>query len=390
MMHATRRRRVLSYLACAALAACHPQADGSAEEEAPTGPIPVQCAPVQTANVADHVELRGTVRPPPDREVVVSPIVAGRLLEIRVHEGDSVSKGQVLATVDDPSLAADATEAEAQKAGAKAAFDNAQSVLARAQRLFDQGIAARREVDEARAAAANADAALKGAVARFELAAQRRARAQVTTSISGVVVRMQRAPGDLVDGTSQTPLATIADPSVLELRADAPAQSLVRLRKGAEAAVHLDALPDDTLHGHVAVVAAALDTQTGLGTVRIALDKTEVALKIGLAGRADVQVGKSASATVVPNSALRRSATGANEVVVCARGKGARTVAEVRAVQLGAREGVVSELRAGVQPGESIVIDHALGLSDGAELDTRAKPEHSEKAEPATPGGAQK
>ncbi|HEX2679098.1 MAG TPA: efflux RND transporter periplasmic adaptor subunit [Polyangiales bacterium] len=355
--------------ALAWLFACHPQ-PAEEDDEKPAGPIAVKCEAAQTANISDRVELRGSIRPPPDREVVVSPIVAGRLLEIRVHEGDSVSKGQVLATVDDPSLAADATEAEASKAAASAAAQNAQSVLARAQRLFDQGIAARREVDEAKAATANTDAALRAAEARLTLATTRRSRASVTSPISGVVVKLSRAPGDLVDGTSQTPLAQIADPSVLELRADAPALALVRLRDQASVAIHLDALPERTLSGHVAMVSAAVDTQTGLGTVRIAIDKNDVPLKIGLAGRAEVQVGASAAAVVVPAGALRRSATGEDEVVVCAE-KDGKHVAQARAVKAGAREADRVEVREGLKAGEPIVVDHALGLEDGAELDTK-------------------
>jgi multidrug efflux system membrane fusion protein len=60
---------------------------------------------------------------------------------------------------------------------------------------------------------------------------------------------------------------------------------------------------------------------------------------------------------------LRRSITGADELVVC-DGKTAR----VRAVTLGTRAGATVEIATGLKPGEQVVTDHALGLDDGQAL----------------------
>lgn len=360
--------------ACAIFAAvsgggCRGQHD--AESEPALGPIDVLCEAAHTGDIAEHVELRGVVRPPPEREVLVSSLVAGRLREVRIHEGDRVSKGQVLAVVDDPALGAASTEAEAGSASAEAAYETARGALARAERLFAQGIAAKREVEQAHSAAAAAEAEVKAKRAHQGLASAQLARAQVTTPINGVVVRLHRAPGDVVDGSSQTPLALVADPAVLELRADAPAAALVRLQVGAPVDVHLDALPDQALHGHVAVIAPSVNSETALGTVRIAIDTSPVPLKIGLAGHADIQMAQRHGVTLVPSHALRRSTLGVDEVVVCAQGKAGESSAQVRGVQIGVRQGEVCELRQGLSVGELVVVDHALGLQDGAPLRVR-------------------
>ncbi|HEX7481467.1 MAG TPA: efflux RND transporter periplasmic adaptor subunit [Polyangiales bacterium] len=362
------------------------QARGHDDAEPALGAIEVVCEAAHAGNIAEHVELRGVVRPPPEREVLVSSLVAGRLREVRIHEGDRVTKGQVLAVVDDPALSAATTEAEAGSASAEAGYETARGALARAERLFTQGIAAKREVEQAKAAAAAAEAEVKAKRAHQGMASAQLARAQVTTPIDGVVVRLHRAPGDVVDGTSQTPLAVIADPSVLELRADAPAAALVRLQTGASVDIHLDALPDQLLHGRLAVVSPSVDTETALGSVRIAIDKSSLALKIGLAGHADIQMGERQAVTLVPSRALRRSTTGVDELVVCAADNAGKLAAQVRSVKIGVRQGDVSEVKQGVGLGELVVVDHALGLQDGAALVARQPA--ATAAEPAARPGA--
>ena len=357
--------------AACAPAACRAPTQEVESEEAPAV-VSAVCASAKTRSIAETIELRGIVKPPPEHDVLVVPLAAGRVVDLRVHEGQQVTKGQVLAVIDDPASVAGASEAEASEASMRAELEHAGSVLARAKRLFDQGIAARREVDEAQAAESNAGAALKAAIARNGLARTQRARANVTAPASGVVVRLLRAPGDVVDGTSQTPLAEIADPTILELRVDAPAASLVRLHERDSVEVKLDALPDQVLKGKIVVVAVAVDAQTGLGAVRIELDHTDAALKIGLPGRALVRVAARDNVLVIPASALRRSSAGADEVVLCRAKAGTGTeetvVAEAHEVHTGVRDGDDIEIRDGLRVGDLLVVDHALGLEDGTRL----------------------
>jgi len=339
-------------------------------DETPSGPIAVTCATARRGSIADQVELNGVIHAAPEREIVISPRVAGVLLELRVHEGDRVTKGQVLALVDGPTLAATGAEAQAAAVAAQTAYDNARAALERAQRLFAQGIAAKREMDEAQSAAASASAEREAARTRQALVLRERQRASVTTPLSGVVVRVYRAPGDLVDGTSQTPLLEVADPASLELRTDAPAAALLRLRQDAPAEVRIDALPEAVLSGRILSLPPAVDPQTGMGRVRVAIDPSELQLKIGLSGRANVQIALRPLVTLVPAAAVRRSSAGADEVVVCVQ-EGGSSKAEVRTLELGVRHADEVEVRDGLRPGELVVIDHALNLESGVSLDVR-------------------
>ncbi|HKA90936.1 MAG TPA: efflux RND transporter periplasmic adaptor subunit, partial [Haliangiales bacterium] len=255
--------RAKEALLLVALAACRKEAEG---EPAPAKKK-VRCEAVVTSEVADTIELAGTIAPLPDRDALVAPQVGGRVLQVLVREGDATTEGQTVARIDAALLGDQAKEAEAALARARAERQNAEATLARAQRVFEHGIAARQEVDDATTRAASARAAEAEADAVAQRARRQVERATVRSPLAGVVIKVFRRPGELVDGTPATPVVEVADPSKLELLAHASAADLVRLAAGQPATVTVAALPGTTWAGSVAVVSPAVDRATGLGTV---------------------------------------------------------------------------------------------------------------------------
>src|SRR5215831_2478389 len=136
-----------SHLAFALLlSACHHEAG---ESDPAAGPKKVRCAPVTRRDIATQVELRGTVAPLPDRDAQIAPQVAGRLVRVVVREGDKVAAGQVVAQVDPAPLGDQVSEADAVLVRTRAERKNADTTLTRVERVFEHGIAARQEVDDA-------------------------------------------------------------------------------------------------------------------------------------------------------------------------------------------------------------------------------------------------
>jgi hypothetical protein len=122
---------------------------------------------------------------------------------------------------------------------------------------------------------------------------------------------------------------------------------------------------DATLAATVVRVSPAVDPQTMLGTVRLAIDPKSAegkGLKVGDAATAQIVIARRPGLRV-PATALRRSTVGADEAVVCEG-----SVARVRAVTIGRRIDGEVEIAKGVKPGEQIVVDHLLGLEDGQAL----------------------
>src|SRR6185312_16248571 len=103
-------------------------------------------------------------------------------------------------------------------AGVLAPLQNARTKLERAERLYRDGIAAKQEVDDARAAVVAADSGLKSAQATGGIAGVQLERATLRAPIAGVVAAILVPAGQPVDGNG-TPVIEVADTAVLDLRA---------------------------------------------------------------------------------------------------------------------------------------------------------------------------
>ena len=324
----------------------------------------VHCAPVEMATVEDAIELRGTVAPLPDRDAQVAPQVAGRIVQLMVREGDRVTAGQPVARIDDGPLIDQEKEAAAGLAKVVAERRNAEATLARTERVFEHGIAARQEVDDATTRADSARAAERQAEGIAQRARRQVERATVRSPLAGVVVRLLRRPGELVDGTPATPVVEVADPSHLELDCDAAAAELVRIEKGARAELTVPAIPGAAWAGKVAAVSPAVDRATGLGTVRIAFAFDGAARPpLGVLGAARIVTGPARRAPVIPQRALRSGLGAETDVVLC----GGDGLAHVRQVRRGVAAGAKIEVQ-GLAVGERVALD-PLGLTDGQPID---------------------
>jgi RND family efflux transporter MFP subunit len=325
----------------------------------------VRCAVAKPTTITDAIELRGTVSPLPDRDAQISAQVPGRVLQVQVREGDAVAFGQPVARIDNAGLVDEARAADAAVARTRAELRNAQSTSVRVQRVFEHGIAARQEVDDAAARADTAIAAQSEAEAAAHRAQRQVDRAIVRSPLKGVVVRIFRRSGELVDGTPATPIVEVADTSRLELAADATASDLVLLRKGQQADLTVGALSGVGWTGTVSAVSPAVDRATGLGVVRVELNLADRPKPpIGVLGTARVSSGQARQTVVVPKQAARSGVGAEMEIVLC----GADGLAHIQRFPRRAPfDGVVEAV--GLPAGQPVVVEPVLGIADGEALE---------------------
>ncbi len=333
----------------------------AAEPDAP--PRKVRCVESATRPHAATVTLRGTVTPLPDRDAQLAPQVSGRLASVDVREGDVVTKNQVVAHIEMATLTDAMSQAEAALSRAQAERQNAQTTLARNQKVYEKGIAARQEVDDALSREAAAKATEADAAAASNQARRQLDRTLLRSPLSGVVVRILRRSGELVDGTPATPVVEVADLSRLELAVDAPVQDLMRVNPGDAATITFPAVPGLTIQAKVVVVAPSVDRASGLGVIRLelTLDASRPP-PVGTYGLAHVEVGQAVDATWVQARAVRNVLGDEGEVVACG------VTAHLITVVPSSREGdwvLVTGLDAGVP----VVVEGLLGLNEGDALE---------------------
>lgn len=212
------------------------------------------------------------------RQATVAAEVTGRLLEVRIEEGQRVRRGEVLAVLEPTLAQADLGSARARAAASDADLAEAQRVLDRTRSLASQGYAS--------------DAALTAAQSRYDLAlAQRNAsrsdahrasaqlsRYEIRAPFSGVVVNKSAQPGEIISpvsaggGFTRTGVCTIVDMSSLEIEVDVSEAYIARVSEGQRVEAVLDAYPDVTFPARVIATIPAADRSRATVRVRIGFD----------------------------------------------------------------------------------------------------------------------
>lgn len=292
----------------------------------------------------------------------------GRLVGLRVKEGDRVTAGQVLARIDQvqaasaaaaanaslSALEADAggaqnqtRAAQADLASAKARASESQKALARARDLRAAGLIPQSEFDTATANAEATEAqvaAAAAAVARAEQsresasrrvaqgrAEQTRARdllekTEITAPIDGVVTRLDVEEGEMVVvGVQNQPgtiLMTVSDLSAINAEVKVAEADVLRLKVDNTATVSLEAAGGATFPGRVAEIGASALPQVGTQAaarefkVKVRLSGDTSALRPGLTCDAEILVAEKANVLTVPLQAVVQRDNAAGVYVV--------------------------------------------------------------------------
>ena len=332
------------------------------EEASP--PVPVRCVAGKLGEVDDTLSLRGRLTLPPGGDLSVASQVAGRVVEVLAREGQRIAAGDPVARVEGGASRDALRQAEAAVDQARAAEQNANTTLDRTKALVARGIAARQELEDAVARAEAGRAGVSSANAAADLARRTLGRVEVRSSFAGVVTKIWRGAGAIVDGTAATPIVQLAASGGTEFVGETTTAELVSVVAGQPATGTLDGRA--TFEGNVRVRALALDPTTGLGTVRIEVNPGDAGapqLPLGAFGRAVITLRHRKDVLLVPVAALRGAVADGSEVVVCKDGK-----ASLRAVHVGWRGPETVEVASGLVPGELVAVDHVLGLEDGTAI----------------------
>jgi len=341
------------------------------EERASTekpGAVSVRVARVEPRDLAEAVDLAGTLEPPPGKSVKLGPLVAGRIAAITVAEGDRVVSGQVLVQLESTPMRDAVAQAEAAQRQAQAQLANAAGRRERAEKLFTAGVAARQEVDDAQSGEVAARSAVSSAEAALSTARNQLSRGELRAPFAGTVAHLFAAAGEPVDGSGK-PILEVADTRVLELRAAVSPTQAVRLKPGQRAQIKVDGLGDRAFDGEVAAVAPVIDPATGVGTVRVRVENADGALKGGASARARVTLELRPQVLSVPREALvpreqgGATAGGSGEGFAVERVEGG--VARRQAVEVGVVDSGFAQIKKGLAAGDVVVVQGAYALPDG-------------------------
>jgi len=313
---------------------------------------------VKQDNIPDVLEAVGTVRAAQTSDLASQ--MMGNIVEIRVHEGDRVYRGEVLAVIDDsqPRAAVDratAAELAAQQQLVAAGSDLAlaEATLKRCQYLYEQKVVSQQEFDEVnaryQATLARRDIAQAGQAQARAVLSQARTSLDYTrirAPFNGIVTHKKADSGTLV--SPGMPIFTVEDVGHYRLEVAVNESDLWCAQAGGYVSVAIEALGNTELKGKVVQIVPAADPVSRAFMVKIELPP-DTRLRSGLFGRAQFFRGEQ-QALLIPRSAVveRGQLQG---VFVLDQNK----VASLRYVSLGKSSGSEIQVLSGLQSGEWFV-----------------------------------
>src|SRR5438094_730772 len=339
-------------------------------------PVPVLAGHAMAKSMPVQIQAIGNVMP--YSKVAVRSQITGQLVQVHFREGQEVSKGDLLFTIDPRPSQAALDQAKANLARDEAQLENAQIEFARAKKLFESNISSRDDLDKAQA---NLDT-LRGTVladkAAISNAALNLEFTSIRSPVEGRTGGLLLHEGNVVKAEEDV-LLQINQVRPIFVSFAVPEQFLPEVRRRMRAGppkarasfVNLEGSPPQ---GQVAFIDNTVDPATGTVQLKATFENADNTLWPGQFVQVVLTLSEQANGVVVPTPAIQPGQNGDFVFVV----KADQTT-EMRPVVVGAARDGQTAVQSGVKPGETVVIDGQLRLVPGARVEAKAADTFSPK-----------
>ena len=354
---------------CGKPAASTDAAAGGGRRGGPLPPVPVVVSAAIQKDVPQLVQTVGTVEA--YSTVDVRPQVSGTLIKVSFKEGQEVTVGDPLFTIDPQPYQVAVDQAQATFAKDAAQAKNAEAQRARNEDLLKRGIISQQDYDTSSTAAASSAATVKADQAQIDNAKLMLRYTQIAAPVSGRTGALLVHEGNVARTTDTSPMVVINQIVPIRVVFGVPAQYLTQVRAGQAASPLLTTAraagsSDSVSRGALSFLDNTVDASTGTLKVKWEFPNTDRKLWPGELVEVSLQLKVATRATVVPSAAVQNGQKGQYVYVVNAD----QTVA-FRPVQVSLRNGDDVVIASGLKVGEQVVTDGQLGLTPGAKIQVK-------------------
>lgn len=328
---------ILLVLAIAVTACGKKDADTAKDTESQFAKVKI--ATVSLRDVEQVQTFTATVEPEVKNNI--APASPGRIRNIFVEVGATVSKGQRIAQMDAVNLSNSETQIE-----------NLRRTYKRVAELFSVGGASQQELDNAKLQLDVAETNMKNLSENTFL----------HSPINGVVTARNYDVGDMFTG--QLPLLTVMQINPVKLKINISESFYSKIKVGMQVDVKVDVFENETFPAKVSLIYPVIDERTRTFAVELKLSNPGSKVRPGMFARVNMNFGTVKHVVVPDRSVVKQSGSGSRFVFVYNDGK-----VKYTQIELGRRIGNEYELLSGVNNGDQIVVSGLNKLQDGMEVE---------------------
>lgn len=293
-----------------------------------------------------YLDLQGNVK---TREnVLLYPEMAGTLLTVKVKKGARVSKGQILAVIDNGGMSNQLSQLKTQAALAQTTFE-------RQATLWEQKIGSEIQYLQSKAqseAQANAVLQLEKVLAK----------AQITAPFSGVIDQVLKDPGTVVSPGNGSEVFRLINLSNMYIEVDVPEGYLGAVTKGKKAGVYFPVL-QDSVNAVVRETGNYINPNNRSFSAEIAVENPNGSIKPNLNARVHINDYTNENALLIPQSVISENAAGEQYAYVAELNNG-EAIAKRHIITTGKTQGDFVEITSGISAGDLIIKEGARSVKD--------------------------
>ena len=308
--------------------------------------------------IRTHLVLNGTVEP--ERSVDVYARLAAYVKEVVREEGSRVNNGDILARLDDTEISISHQQARIQLEQARLTLEEEKNNFQRNQELKENELISEMDFQASEARYRQARLEYENKTENFKNLDLQLNYTRIRAPVSGFVTQRLIEVGDRV--TANQHVYTVEDFSPLLIRVFVPAADIGKLQSGMNAEISSDTLPGRAFTGRIKLINPRIDVQSGTVKVTIEVNDSSLTLKPGMFVEVNIVTRSRQDALIVPRTAVLYQR---NQVLVFLFQDGK---AVATPVTVGVTEDDRVEITDGLKEGDTIIVQGAEVLKDGAEV----------------------
>jgi RND family efflux transporter MFP subunit len=303
----------------------------------------------------------------PMQSSIVKSEISGRITEIKIEEGESVSRGQVLLELDRTSLETRLREAERNLEVEQLKVDKSERNYSRLKELYSKKYVGEQEFLDAKTDLDLARLNLEIAQTRLDDAAEDLSKTTLLSPHDGVVTLLDVVEGQVISGATSvsngTELMTVAQLKELYMEANINEVDVEQLHLGQPAYLRFDAIPNFQVEGAISVIApsARKDGNVRVFPIEVTFAVEDARVRPGISATVEIPIAKAENVVSVLLSAVFNDEGRSSVYVETATGGWER-----REVTVGINNLQYVEIRSGLNEGErvSLTRPHEFQESD--------------------------